>query len=233
MENSASRSAAPEALRGFTKDAVASQRVPWKPVLWEALFVKHKELHDELSLHSTANNGISREFIHNHAAKDVDPVEVFLLAMVWGFGTVGYGAHKTAKMLANPKSEDNIRKIFQATRDEGAAAGWSALLADHKVRGLGISFGTKLLYFAGYSTGHELRPLVLDDNVRWSLYDLARGAVPPPGTTVMKKHYLNYLELARSWADDPSWAQEPDVVEYALFGLNGRYPVDVLIPASR
>jgi hypothetical protein len=224
---------APEAIRAYTKGDVRSHIVPCHPSRWETIFHEHKNTHQDLSNHVARKGGLSRSFVHDHASKGGDPIEVFLLAMVWGFGTIGYGPRKVARMLEQPESEDNIRTIVEVTREKGAGAGWSALFTENKVQGLGISFGTKVLYFAGYSTSHELRPLVLDDNVRWSLYDLARGTVPPPGSRVVKEHYLDYLRLAESWAADPTWEQEPDVAEYGLFKLNGRYPTAVVIPASR
>jgi len=231
-ESSAPGGRVPKALRAYTRKSVLSHRVPWYPTRWESVFVRHEGLFEDLTSHAIQEGGITREFVHALASGDRDPVELFLVAMVWGFGPIGYGPKKTARMLDGTKSKGDIRKIVQAARNRGPAAGWSALLADHKVPGLGLSFGTKLLYFAGYGAGHELRPLVLDDRVRWSLHDLSRGTVPPPGFRVMKKHYLDYLELALSWAADPTWQQEPDVVEYGLFDLNGRYPVDVVIPST-
>jgi len=223
----------PESLRAYTNNSVKSHSVPCYPSRWETIFRQHKSIYQDLSDHVTRSGGLSRSFVHNHASKGGDPIEVFLLSMVWGFGKIGYGPRKVAKMLEHPESDANIRTIVEVTRQEGASAGWSALLVENKVPDLGVSFGTKVLYFAGYSASHHLRPLVLDDNVRWSLYDLARGTVPPPGIRVVKQHYLDYLQLAKSWSVDPTWDQDPDVVEYGLFRLNGRYPVDVLIPASR
>lgn len=88
-----------------------------------------------------------------------------------------------------------------------------------------MSFGTKLLYFAGYTTAHRPRPLILDENVRWSLSlpQIAPGLVPQRAV-VREPHYLNYLERAEIWSSDPSWDQEPHVVEYGLFSMNGRLP---------
>ncbi len=39
----------------------------------------------------------------------------------------------------------------------------------------------------------------------------------PAKGTVWKPDYLRYLKLAEEWAAEPTWAQQPDVVEYALF----------------
>lgn len=218
----------PAVLRDYTRDNVARQREPWHPDRWRAAFAGHQDLFDELSAHDAENDGIARAFIHEQAAGGLDPIGLFLLAMVWGYGSVGFGPHRASRVLADADAAGNIRTIVDETQNEGPAAGWSALLSTHKVPGLNMSFGTKLLYFAGYQSVHP-RPLILDDRVRWSLYDLARGTVPPPGRRVNRSHYIAYLELAERWAADQSWDQEPDVVEYALFDLNGVYSRDVVI----
>ena len=86
----------------------------------------------------------------------------------------------------------------------------------HKIKGLNMAFGTKLLYFAGYTTERRPRPLILDKRVRRALQVVAPGTVPPKGT-VWSSDYLRYLKLAETWADDLVWHQNPDVVEYGLF----------------
>jgi hypothetical protein len=190
---------------------------------------------EEVSAHADAENGIRRRFVHDYGARHEDPVALFLLAMAWGFAEVGYGAYRTKAILAQDDAEYKINHIVTETRINGAGAGWTALLGAHWIKGMNMSFGTKLLYFAGYHAGLSPRPLILDDRVRWSLYDLARGAVPPPGSTskVTKAHYLQYLDLAEAWAADATWNQEPEVVEFGLFDLNGRYGDPVVIPAQR
>jgi hypothetical protein len=46
--------------------------------------------------------------------------------------------------------------------------------------------------------------------------------VPPEGV-VRETDYLRHLELAETWASDPIWNQQPDVVEYALFDLDSDF----------
>ena len=47
-------------------------------------------------------------------------------------------------------------------------------------------------------------------------------------------HYMQYLEKAEAWgAANPSWDQEPDVVEFGLYDLNGVYDVTVCIDPHR
>lgn len=204
----------PAAIRRYTVAAMEAQRVKWIPSRWKDTFVGHETAYKALEAHSETAGGIARSFIHEQAAGD--PVDLFLMAMAWGYKPKDYGPTRTLRILQHNGAEEKIAAIVNATRSEGAAAGWSALLGAHKIKGLNMAFGTKLLYFAGYTTEHRPRPLILDKRVRTALQTVAPGTVPSKGK-VWKEDYLGYLELAESWANDPLWRQEADVVEYGLF----------------
>ena len=141
------------------------------------------------------------------------------MAMAWGYRPKDYGPRRTRAILDQYGADEKIAAIVDATRNDGAAAGWHALLNTHRIAGLNMSFGTKLLYFAGYTTDHRPRPLILDERVRASLNrsDVAPGTLPPMGRRVQEDDYVRYLELAEAWAAEQDWNQVPDVVEFALF----------------
>lgn len=208
----------PDRLRRYTVVDVDAQRIRWIPERWTAAFEGHEVVHGKLAAHSEAEGGIARKFIHDQA--DGDPIDLFLMAMAWGNKPKDYGPHRVREIIGVDGAADKIRSIVAITRAEGAGPGWHALLNTHKIDGLNMSFGTKLIYFAGYSTDHRPRPLVVDERVRKALNepDIAPGVVPLTGL-VRRTDYINYLELVEEWASDPTWQQTPEVVEYGLFSL--------------
>lgn len=212
----------PAPLLRYKRSDVAGQIVKLDVTRWRDVFIGREALHHDLVEHVRTTGGICRSFIHERSRGDA--VGLFLLAMAWGYEDVGYGPYRTRQILTLPKSDQSIRRIVEVTQSSGVEAGWDVLFGECRLNGLNLSFGTKLLYFAGYKTDHRPRPLILDDRARWSLYDLKRGTVPAPGRgTVTKGDYLRYCHLAEVWASDLCWKQEPDVVEYGLYALNGVY----------
>ncbi|GAB34392.1 hypothetical protein [Gordonia otitidis] len=203
----------PEAVMAYTSADVEGQTVPWKPDAWRRSFVGCERAFDELSKHVETYGGIKRGYIRERAGGD--PTELFLLSMAWGYGTVGYGPTRVSRVLSQPDAADKLAAIVNATRDGGAEQGWKALLRTDRIKGFGMAFGTKLLYFAGYATNDRPRPLILDAFVRRGLHELVDPEMPSKGL-VRLEDYLRYLHIAEEAAIELG---SPEVLEYALFDL--------------
>lgn len=138
----------------------------------------------------------------------------FISIMAWGYGRAWGGPWRVRQMLLDPDADDKIRRVIELVRTEGAVAGYRALTRDGAahLKYLGPSFGTKLLYFAGYGSDVDPRPLILDRRVGTALdtfgVHLRYGTFDP-------SDYEVYLALAAEIAAGAG--RLPHDVEWWLF----------------
>jgi hypothetical protein len=147
--------------------------------------------------------------------------EAFVTAMVWGYGRVGYGPYRTARVLCeNPAAGATLRDIAALVRNEGGPAAF-AWLADHRLRYLGVAFATKYLHFAGDGQGKP-PALILDRLVRDWLREHTGWRVSLAWDV---DDYRRYVEMVTRWAAGLG-ASSPSQVEYLMFAdaASGRSP---------
>jgi hypothetical protein len=207
----------PGFVRSYRQADLDNQLVAWRATpFWRKVLRDHPALLADLQAEIRPDGNISRSFVKSRE----DPIELFLAMMAWGgaWHSVQVALLDTGIRVAETRAR--IAEIVRLTRASGAGEGWSALfLPETRVTGLKASFGTKLLYFAGYDRSPGNPPLILDVNVMTALTD------PQSGTDSTfrgcrpwyRDWYKRYLCLAATWASDSSWNEKPEVIEYALF----------------
>lgn len=140
----------------------------------------------------------------------------FLLTMIWGFYNAGYGPHRTFNYLINPVNHKPIIDSFQAIHMGDID---QAFLLLSKIQGLGVSFISKLLYFAGKASELRSYPLIFDIRVARALVILASGKELSKIVKVFPSdkldNYKAYNQLLHSWARDLK--VKADQIEYFLF----------------
>lgn len=149
-----------------------------------------------------------------------DPMDLFLAAMAWGFGTTGYGQWRTAAMV-NPAGRDReavvkaaVAAYRAAWRDGGAKAvaeAWDR--GAGKIPGLGPAFASKVAYFAAYDRGAKTGPLIADLNTAWAVWAL--GGIWDSRYDSGK--YADYVTWCERWA--AQLGCRSDDIERVLFGL--------------
>lgn len=156
-------------------------------------------------------------------------IQTYVASAVWGTGTRARGVARRLRPLHQDRAAEVLADAARLARREGTLRAFERLHGDgNAVKGLGPSFGTKFLYFAGYghATAPGPRPLILDQYVAAALRRLDALDLPSGGWSPTQ--YESYLAVAHAWAD--AWATDPDVVERVLFAIGKTEPlvVDVL-----
>lgn len=205
--NNLPETAAPDALRASVQQWRERGEPPQPPSSWSrpSWLRSYPQHHAFLS---ALPEPIDRAEAARHAAhaRTAEGAEqAFLVAMIWGYGPVGYGPWRTARVLTdNTRAAERLAKVARIAQDHGGAAAFRDL-ADKRLRYLGVAFGTKYLRFvtAGETSQHASTP-ILDAVVRRWLITHARERLNiddwRPST------YDRYLGLLTSSREDrPTW----------------------------
>jgi len=216
MPGSSSPIAVPDDLRRLYQGWLAAGRpgqmaFPWPRSRWVAEFPEHGS-----ALRSLAPRlgRVDVREVARHAGVDGgSAVVAFLVVMAWGFGNVGYGPHRTRRILElTPDAPARLHKVAVTMASGTPTQAYSRLAGDCRLRGLGPSFGTKYLAFC-QPPSTEPVALILDNLVlEWLA---AHGRADLMSATWSPVRYKSYLEQARVWADDLGC--DPETVEWLIF----------------
>ena len=186
--------------------------IVWPRRRWVTAFPGHGEL-----LHALPDQ-LDRRTVQEHCESASDSPEgaerAFLVVMAWGYGDVGYGPFRVARMLAeSPDAPARLQRAAKALAGSGALAGYEAL-GDYRVsrlKWLGPAFGTKFLHFC--SPPGSPPALILDRLVAdWIRTNTGVSFNPVP----WRSHtYRRYVDLLAEWAGE--LGIESDELETCLF----------------
>lgn len=197
---------------------VLDQAISWNLETWtNSIPAEHHKFLDELSSDCKSDEQ-GRPAITRHQVfelRDNDPRQLFLAAMIWGYGTTGYGASRVAKIIRKNANtlNDYLKGQVQAARSRPEES-WSSFRNEHRLKWFGPAFASKFAYFVAFeSSDSELRPLIVDINTSWVMWDL----VKLQRTVELKSTYVQYVDMAHRWAEEQGW--RADEVEWALFEL--------------
>lgn len=203
-------------------------RSSWRVEAWAKQMPEH-----ETFLKSLREGSIGREDCINLIGKVTDEesaIQAFLLAMIWGYGPVGYGPYRTHRVLAEPKTPGRLLEVAQVAQSSGGLAAFNHISMERKkdrsfLKFLGPAFGTKYIYFLTAAiTSVETTP-VMDAVVRgWFRKNVANVSL-----NVIEwrgESYRVFLDHLRNWARELGEGKdfiELDVVEYLIFASGANF----------
>lgn len=200
--------------QGFSRDPVYCRRVLTDERMWPREF-------EQLATNPDGRVFVDRALLFAIAERVVtdlgDPwstVQLHAAIVFWG-APPGQSTSRAARPLATAGAAPRLAEAIKVVRGEGPTSAYRALCRGQLlwVSGLGPSYFTKLMYFAGYNAKpHMSQPLIMDDNVIAGLSRVTGqrwGALP--------EDYLRYIDLAKDWAYELD--TDPDVIERRLFEI--------------
>jgi hypothetical protein len=186
--------------------------IGWPRSRWLAWFPESEGL--LTALPDRLDRAAVRARCSNAATSPKAAWQAFLVVMVWGFGTVGYGPWRTAQVLAaTVGAQERLASVAQQLAAGGALDAYRLLAGGCRLRGLGPAFGTKYLYFCPQGPGPPA--LIFDRLVaKWltGTVDISLNSGPWSART-----YRRYLDLLGAWAAALEVA--PDEIEQSIFQI--------------
>ena len=203
---------------------VLSQQIKWNPRNWEIPQLAKFETQIAKFANSCLRVGDSHVILRGQVIKDSETIEdVFIGAMIFGYGLVGYGASRVGRVIReNPDLIAKLNRQYEAAA-EGPAPSWHSHTKEAKVRFLGPAFATKFAYFAArHQKAKSVVPLIADVNTSWAMWWLA-GI---PRSVEDHDNYVKYVDLAHEWGAEIGGENGADEIERAIFilGQSPDYP---------
>lgn len=222
MESSAALSEVEKVIRVLQIEGdVLDQNVRWYPERWRVSglerFHNAVELFSKKCVRDDNNYQISRRNVIE-VSRNVD--DVFIGAMIFGYGDRGYGPSRVKRVLQENKKifERNLQVQYEASKN-GPEASWMSHTKIAKLKFFGPAFATKFAYFgARYQKVESLVPLIADRNTSWGSWKL----VKIPRSVERLDGYLRYVKLAHDWGKSHG-KFGADEVERAIFEIGKDY----------
>ncbi len=170
---------------------------------------------DQPALDDNGYRWISREDVFAIAAED-SALHTAVASTVWGVGKWAFRVGRFVKPFTRNREivEANLERAAAVLAADGPVAAYQAMIrgGSASTAFMGPAYFTKFLYFRGYRSAADLKPLILDRRVARGL----RGREvfgPKTGDTNWSSNlYRTYLEYCHE--QNPN---EPAAVEIVLF----------------
>ncbi|RZT87178.1 hypothetical protein EV383_4088 [Pseudonocardia sediminis] len=198
----------------------------WYPRSWRDRLVDYRSVLDQLPSQVCRSDAAEWAVGIDNAHR---AGEAFVAAMVWGYGPVGYGPYRTARILEeNEQATERLLKIAEPAV-EGDRMRAFRQAANSPLKHLGVAFGTKFLYFCSLASGDDRAIAPVLDSV---VADWLSQHTPfsPKIDSWRPKDYERYVDLLQCWADQLD--ERIDTVEQLIFDSEWAVPAGTRTPTA-
>ncbi len=223
----------PEALRETYKrwnEAGCPSQVKsrWNLSSWVRQLPEHEEFLS--GLHQGGLNRREGIDLVGEVEDEETAIHAFLLAMIWGYGPVGYGPYRSRRVLHSPDAPARLLEVARIAQGDGGLNAFKHIESQRSkqrnyLKYLGPAFGTKYLYFLTAPVDAVETTPVMDAVVRrWFRKNVTGASIDVFYWDA--ESYAAFLKHLRYWSrslvEDDGKPLELDDVEYLIFaaGVN-------------
>jgi len=199
------------------KSKVASSGCVYNSETWSKLSAPHKKLIAEFKEKTITRADVIKAY-KNYYKNGKDVLRPFLLTMIWGFADTGYGTHRTNKYIDNKPNLKLIKESLDAVKAKDIKTAFAIL---KKIKGLGISYISKVLYFASKALTKDY-VLIFDIRVARTLINInTKKEIADLVNIYPSDKYEDYVAYNKLMHDlAKKYKVDADVIELFLFDLN-------------
>lgn len=207
-------------------DATPQLSFPWKPASWKEHMHDLPEVVDALDrMPERVDRNSTRELVLGELEAG-HVLTAFVGAMVWGYGTAGYGPVRTRWVLTGTKTKPSEEAVLPSVagmlsagatfvRENGPVEGFRFMNNENRIKHLGAAHFTKWLYFASAVSSADdagAAPILDAQVADWLLAEAALLL-----DTSRTSSYERYVQVLNDWGDE--YGRTAVQVEKVIFGL--------------
>lgn len=145
----------------------------YKKGKWSNLNPEFSSLILEYENKEISRNNVIDAYKEYFNDRSVGFMKAFLLTMIWGFADTGYGTYRTNEYISSVNNRMKIQKAIDYINNQHEEYLKHAFDELMEINKLGISFMSKILYFATRAKIRDNYALIFDNRVAVSLIKLS------------------------------------------------------------
>lgn len=198
---------------------LTDSKFKYNTLKWSDLNADFKKIIQDFENKEITRQDVINAYESYYADSNMGFMKAFLLTMVWGFADTGYGTHRTNNYILKSDNRERIKIALDYIKANEQDSLKKAFKELKKIKGLGVSYLTKILYFATRAMKQNNYALIFDIRVAASLVKLTTPKeifeIVNIGPSSKFKDYQNYNSLIHRLANDNNL--EADQLEMYLF----------------
>ena len=205
-----------------TLNPLENSKFMYETKRWKSIAPALKEQISQFAEKEISRNDIIKAYKAYFQGRNINFEVPIILTFIWGFANTGYGEYRTLRIINSKSNRQRIVNALQYVDEDSGNGIENAFRELNMIKGLGVSYISKVLYFATRAKQIKKYALIYDSRVAHALIlEFTPKSISDIVTIFPKSDftsYCNYIDLIHRIAKENK--VDPEQVEWYLF--NGR-----------